>query len=125
MTTISYALRARRVVSIAAVSLLLCSVTHARDNALRVSEADANRAATKKVNADYPVIARQMNLTGRVEIEFTIDVTGSVETASIKVGNPVLGSSALWAIKKWKFTPFTEDGKPTAAISTMSFEFRK
>jgi hypothetical protein len=36
----------------------------------------------------------------------------------------VLAAAVVRAVKKWSFTPFTEDGKPATALAAMSFEFR-
>jgi outer membrane biosynthesis protein TonB len=47
-----------------------------------------------------------------------------VEKAEIVSGNPLLSGAATTALKKWKFTPFTADGKPYRAQATIAFEFK-
>lgn len=118
-------LRVWRLLALAAAFFLWGSAPEARAETLKVNEAEAKKAATKKVPATYPPMARQMNLTGRVEVEALVDEAGSVQSASVKMGNPVLGGAALAAIKQWKFTPFTADGKPANAVVTISFDFQK
>jgi outer membrane biosynthesis protein TonB len=39
-------------------------------------------------------------------------------------GNPVLTKAAVEAVKKWKFTPVMEDGKPARAVAPISLEFK-
>jgi TonB family protein len=51
-------------------------------------------------------------------------VEGKVENAKIVSGNPVLGTAAVNAMKRWKFTPFVADGKTTRALTTITFEFK-
>lgn len=100
------------------------SMAHAGAEGLKVSDAEARKAAVKKVTPEYPAMANQMNLIGRVDIEVNIDAEGAVGAVSVKFGNAVLGAAAIVAVKKWKFTPFTEEGEPTHALASMSFEFR-
>jgi protein TonB len=91
---------------------------------MKVLEATAKQAAVEKVVPEYPAMARQLKLVGRVEVEATVDVEGKVENAKIVSGNPVLGTAAVNAMKRWKFTPFVADGKTTRALTTITFEFK-
>jgi protein TonB len=110
--------------TLAAAILLVVGLPYARAEALKVTEVDAKNAVTKKVTPEYPPLARQMKMFGKVELAVAIDATGDVESASIKLGNPVLGGAAMAAVKKWKFTPFAVDGKPTNAVTVISFDFK-
>lgn len=68
-------------------------------------------------------MARQMKVIGRMEVEATVGTDGNVETVKVLTGNPLLTNSAVNAVKKWKFTPFTENGDLSKAIATLSFDF--
>jgi protein TonB len=92
---------------------------------IRVQDEDARKAAIEKVQPTYSPIARQMNLTGRVLLDLTVNTDGSVEKADVVSGNPILSSSAVTAAKRWKFQPFQSDGKPTEAVVRIAFEFNK
>ena len=91
---------------------------------IRISTADAIKAATSKVQPQYPAVARQMKIAGHVEIEAVIDTTGSVASVKAISGNPMLTQPAVAAVEKWKFTPFTNNGETTKAIVTLGFDFR-
>ena len=91
---------------------------------VRVSTADAMRAAVSKPQPVYGPVAKQMKIAGRVEIEVVVDEQGNVTNAKAVTGNPILTQSAISAAEKWKFTPFTADGKPDKAICTLVFDFR-
>ncbi len=95
----------------------------AQDATVRVPEADLKKAAVTKVIPEYPPLARQLHLTGKVEVDVYVTPEGTVEKTQPVSGNPVLTGSATTALKKWKFTPFTADGKPTRAVGTVSFDF--
>ena len=104
---------------------LLCATTLLGEDApLKVSRADALGAVTTKVQPEYSPIAKQLHIEGTVELEAVISEAGSVESVNIVSGNPVLTKSASDALKKWKFTPFKADGKPTKAVAPVNFNFK-
>lgn len=90
---------------------------------LRVPSSDALKAAVAKPQPEYSSIARQMKVAGRVEVEAVVDAEGKVESVKALTGNPLLTQSAITAVQKWKFTPFTADGSPTKAVVSLSFDF--
>jgi protein TonB len=90
---------------------------------LHVSEAEAERSIVRKTRPEFPAIARQLKLSGKVVVDLTVGEDGSVEDASIVTGNPVLAAAAQRAGKNWKFQPFRADGKPSKAVVRVSFDF--
>ena len=106
------------------VTCLLAWSGLAQEPPLRVSEADARKAVVKKIEPEYPAMARQVRLSGRVQVDVIIDAAGNVEKVNIVRGNVLLSSSAANALKRWKFTPFTGAGaKPVKAIASLTFDF--
>ena len=95
-----------------------------QDSPVRVSEVVAKQAAVEKVVPEYPTMAKQMRLAGRVEVEAVINTDGSVEKTQVISGHALLSSAAVAALKRWKFTPFGADGKPARAVTTISFDFK-
>ena len=91
---------------------------------VRIGTADAVKAATNKPQPEYSAVARQMKVAGRVEVEAVVDTEGMVESVKSLTGNPILTQSAINAVRKWRFTPFAENGAPAKAVVTLSFEFR-
>jgi TonB family protein len=96
----------------------------AQDADLRVSNSEALKAATAKVQPDYPAIAKQLHLEGAVEVEAHIAEDGSVESVRPLTGNAVLANAAVAATKRWKFTPFTAGGKNVKAVASLTFNFK-
>jgi TonB family protein len=68
-------------------------------------EGEIVRRAKTKVQPVYPDLARKMNLTGSVKVEVVVATNGTVKSAKVVGGHPVLASAALEAVKKWKFEP--------------------
>lgn len=95
-----------------------------QDKVLNVSEPDLRAAASQKVEPEYPAVARQIRLTGSVELEIVVDETGGVERASIVRGNTLLTGPSLQAIRKWKFKPFNTEGNPAKASGPITFKFQ-
>jgi protein TonB len=91
---------------------------------IHVTQSEAVKAAKDKVQPDYPAMAKQLHLEGAVQVQAHISESGTVDEVKPLTGNAVLMNAAVAALKKWKFTPFTADGKPTRAVADMSFNFK-
>jgi len=89
----------------------------------KVSRPEALAAVVTKVQPEYPPIARQLKVHGVAELEAVVSEDGMVEKVNILSGNPVLTKPAADALKRWKFRPFTSDGKPVKALAPVSFDF--
>jgi TonB family protein len=108
----------------AAILVMLLSFGLVASAEIRVPTDDAMKAATKKTPPDYPPIAKQLKIAGHVQVDVTIDAEGNVETVKVVSGNSMLTQSVITAVKKWKFTPFTQDGNATKAIAALDFDFK-
>ena len=72
----------------------------------------------------YPAVARTAHIQGIVIIEATIDARGNVEAARILKAAPLLGASALEAVRQWKFSPTLLNGAPVPIIMTVTVNFK-
>ena|ERR1017187_9711407 len=106
------------------LAALLVGASLAQDAPKKVTKSEGLSAATRKVPPDYPPIARQLKIVGDVELEVLVAESGVVEKVSILSGNPVLTRPASEALKKWKFAPFTTDGKAVKALVPVSLSFK-
>jgi TonB family protein len=108
----------------AVILVMLLSFGLIANAEIRVATDDAMKAATKKTPPDYPPIAKQLKIAGKVEVDVTIDSEGNVENVKIISGNAMLTQSVITAVKKWKFTPFTQEGTATKATAMLQFDFK-
>ncbi len=108
---------------VAIPSILLCLGILANAE-IRVGNDDAMKAAIKKTAPDYPPIAKQLGIVGHVHEDVTIDAEGNVESVTVVTGNAMLTPSVVAAVKKWKFTPFTQEGAATKAVAALDFDFK-
>jgi protein TonB len=66
----------------------------------------------KYVGPEYPRAARRRNITGSVDVTFTISTEGNVQDASVLRSEPgdTFDQSALDAVEQWRFEPIVEGG---------------
>jgi TonB family protein len=78
----------------------------------------AKRKVRTKVMPEYPELAKQMNVTGKVKISATIAADGHVIETKVVGGSPLLVNAALEALKKWRFEPAA---KQTSEVVEFTF----
>lgn len=81
--------------------------------------AEEGRAVKSKVSPVYPELARRMNVAGTVKVQVVVAPNGTVKTAKVVGGHPLLVDPALDAVKKWKYEPASEE---TTSIVEFRFE---
>ena len=69
----------------------------------------AERRLVNRVPAVYPEIARFNHIRGVVKLEVVVREDGSVKSATVLGGSPVLINAAADAVRKWRFEPATRE----------------
>lgn len=64
---------------------------------------DSVRKILRKLQPEYPEIARKMNLGGTVKVVAVVAADGDVKAVEPKGGSPILLKAAEDAVAKWKF----------------------
>ena len=82
------------------------------------SQDSAKRRVRTRVVPEYPPLAKQMNVTGKVKIEATISADGRVTNTRAIGGSPLLINAAMEALKKWRFEP-----APKETMEVIEFDF--
>jgi TonB family protein len=75
------------------------------------------------VRPKYPKDARKQNVEGTVTVHVSIGADGSVKDAAVVNGDSRLTDAALAAVRKWRFQPFTADGKPVEGQRDVTVDF--
>ena len=81
-------------------------------------ESATKRKISRRVVPDYPALAREMNITGKVKIEVTVAPDGHVKTTHPVGGSPLLVDAATKAVKNWKF-----ESAPKETTEIVEFDF--
>ncbi len=59
------------------------------------------RKLIRRVEPNYPETLKRLGIGGTVRLEVTISAKGNVEHVDLLGGNPILGESAVAAVKQW------------------------
>ena len=110
--------------AILAAATIMATVGVAAEEAVRIPQPTAMSNVTSKVAPAYPPVARQLRLTGDVEVDVTIDEEGKVEDAKVVKGNAVFSAATVDAVKKWAFKPIQVQGKASKVLTTLTFSFK-
>jgi|GEM_PF-7059380 len=87
---------------------------------------DAVPVPDSAVQPDYPRGALLRGVEGYVELEFTVTAQGSVEDVAVLDAKPKgeFEDTVRAAIKRWKFKPARQDGKPVDERMRHRFDFK-
>lgn len=115
-----------RITSLTIAATLIVAMSQAAfADEKHLSPSESIAAAVTKPQPEYPAIAKQLKLEGTVSLNAYVTEDGSVERVEQVSGNPVLGHSAVEALKQWKFSKQTEDGKPVKFVASVTFNFKQ
>ena len=64
-----------------------------------------DRKLITRIEPDYPDTLKKLYIGGAVRVEVTVAPNGTVKSATLIGGNPILGQSAMKAMKQWKYAP--------------------
>ena len=91
---------------------------------VRISAAVAESLLRTRVDAIYPNMARLAHIEGNVILQATIDNTGTVQNMRVVSGHPMLVQAALDAVRQWKYQPYSLNGQPVEAETTITVHFK-
>ena len=90
---------------------------------VRVSQGVTQGLLTKKVQPQYPPLARQARIQGSVVLRALISKTGQIENLQVVSGHPMLTSSAIQAVKQWEYKPYILNGQPVEVETNITVNF--
>jgi protein TonB len=71
----------------------------------------------------YPVLAKQMRLSGEVQLLGVIAQDGTVQKLQVISGHPLLVQSAVDAVRKWVYRPTLLNGVPVEVVAPITVRF--
>jgi periplasmic protein TonB len=90
---------------------------------VRVSAGVTSGLLIRKVNPNYPPLARQARISGTVVLHAVISKDGSIENLSLVSGHPMLAPAAIDAVKQWKYKPYLLNGEPVEVDTEVQVNF--
>ena len=79
---------------------------------------------THHVLPEYPELARKAGVGAVVIVQCVIDVDGRVSDARVLRGHPLLDSSALEAVRQWRYEPTRLNGIAVPVVMTVTVTFQ-
>ena len=78
----------------------------------------------RRIEPDYPEVARLARISGVVVLEATTDVLGRVKDVKILRSVPLLDRAALDAVRQWLYEPMIVNGRPREVVFTVTLNFQ-
>jgi protein TonB len=91
---------------------------------LNISQGVSQGLIIKQVQPSYPQMALTMRIEGSVELLATISKTGDITTVKVLSGDPQFTSSAMDAVKRWKYRPYLLNGEPVEIQTQVTINFK-
>jgi periplasmic protein TonB len=90
---------------------------------VRVSLGVSQGLLIKKVQPNYPPLARQARIQGTVLLQAEISKDGTIENLRLINGHPMLAPAAIEAVKQWRYKPYMLNGEPVAVETQVQVNF--
>ncbi|HWN10565.1 MAG TPA: TonB family protein [Pyrinomonadaceae bacterium] len=88
-----------------------------------VSGGVLNGKAISLPKPPYPPLAKQVNASGTVVVQVTVDEEGKVISATAVSGHPLLRAPAVSAARSAKFSPTLLSGRPVKVSGVITYNF--
>ena len=90
---------------------------------LKVSSAALSDRLIRRLEPQYPEIARRSGLSGAVRLRLEIGTDGKVKSATVLEGAPVLAAAAKDAVLQWRYRPYVVENRPVAIETEIIVRF--
>jgi periplasmic protein TonB len=90
---------------------------------IRVSSGVQSGLLIRRVQPNYPPLARQARIQGTVVLQAQISKDGNIENLTLISGHPMLAPAAIEAVKQWKYKPYLLNGEPVEVETSVQVNF--
>jgi len=90
---------------------------------VRVSQGVTEGMVLRRVQPNYPPLARQARIQGDVILQAEISKEGAIENLRVMSGHPMLAPAAIDAVKQWRYKPYFLNGEPVAVETQITVKF--
>jgi TonB family protein len=90
---------------------------------IAVDQKTARSLLVTPVVPEYPLVAKINYIQGKVFLQVLVSRAGTVRSAHVVKGDPILATSALKAIRQWRYRPFLTASGPTEFQSDVQVKF--
>src|SRR5271155_4205965 len=90
---------------------------------IRVSSGVSTGLLIKKVQPNYPPLAKAARIQGTVVLQAEISKDGTIQNLQLVSGHPMLAPAAIEAVKQWRYKPYLLNGEPVAVDTQVDVVF--
>jgi protein TonB len=90
---------------------------------VRVSQGVSTGLLIRRVQPNYPPLARQARIQGQVILQAEISKEGTIQNLQLVSGHPMLAPAAIEAVKQWRYRPYLLNGEPVAVDTQVVVNF--
>jgi periplasmic protein TonB len=90
---------------------------------VRVSSGVSSGLLIRKVQPNYPPLARQARIQGTVILHAEISKDGTIQNLQLVSGHAMLAPAAIEAVKQWRYKPYLLNGEPVAVETEVVVNF--
>jgi protein TonB len=90
---------------------------------VRVSSGVSQGLLIKKVTPNYPPLARQARIQGKVLLQAEISKEGTIQNLQLISGHAMLAPAAIEAVRQWRYKPYLLNGEPVAVETQVEVNF--
>jgi protein TonB len=85
----------------------------------------ARLQTVRRIEPEFPLAAAQQQISGWVELEFTVTTDGNVKDAVVTASEPrrTFDSAALTAMRRYRYAPVLRDGQPVEQRARLRMRF--
>jgi len=108
---------------------VLLSLSLGNPHAEKVNQPDVKpvlkNEKSVQLNLNYPEVAKELGINGKVRMKLEIDTRGKVSDAQVVFSpSPILTSTVKQHVKSLKFSPAQHQGKTVKTDILMDFSFQ-
>ncbi|MEE8583309.1 MAG: M56 family metallopeptidase [Acidobacteriota bacterium] len=78
----------------------------------------------KRVDPEFPELAKRAGVQGVVFLKITVNEQGEVWSTEVVRGHPLLNQAAVDAVSQWVYSPVLLNGEPIPVQATITVHFR-
>src|SRR6202522_949272 len=90
---------------------------------VRVSQGVSAGLLIRKVQPNYPQLAKQARIQGQVVLQAEISKDGTIQNLQLISGHPMLAPAAIEAVKQWRYKPYLLNREPVAVETQVVVNF--
>lgn len=91
---------------------------------IRVSTGVQEAKLTRKIQPNYPPIAKQARIQGTVQLEAIISRDGRIQNLRVLEGHPLLAQAAVEGVQQWRYEPTLLNNEPVEVVTIIHVIFK-